>query len=99
MFTAALWVFLDRKLLRKPTGRGGLVPWPPRSSDLTQLGFYIKEAICFRPMSTNLPELTARIQATAATIKPATPKNIGLNVSTNKICAWLLAVAPRKMCS
>jgi hypothetical protein len=48
------------------TGRCGLIPWPPRSPDLTPLDFlllgYTEDAIYVPSLATTLPELAWRIR-------------------------------------
>ena len=54
-FTAQVREYLDNTYPNKELGRGGPVPWPARSPDLTKMDFflwgYIKE-ICFKSSPT-----------------------------------------------
>jgi hypothetical protein len=53
-------------------GRGGTIAWPPRSPDLTSLGFsvwvYVKDKVFVPPPPASMEELRARITEAVATI-------------------------------
>jgi hypothetical protein len=59
-------------------GRGGSIPWPPLSPDITPLGFflllYVKDIVCKTSM-TFLDELNLRIVAAIGRVTPQMLEN------------------------
>jgi hypothetical protein len=59
-------------------GRGGPIPWPPRSPDITPLDFflwgYVKDIVSKTPV-TSLDELKLRIVAAIETVTPQMLEN------------------------
>lgn len=66
--------WLDRKFPGRWIGRGGPIPWPPRSPDLTPLDFflwgYIKDCVYKTPVI-DLPGLKSRIVEAIGTVNTA----------------------------
>ena len=65
-----IW-FLDVTFPNSWIGRDGPTPWPPRSPDITSLGFFLKGYVKDKVFSTPVPDITnlkARITDAFATI-------------------------------
>ncbi|GBM03683.1 hypothetical protein AVEN_134911-1 [Araneus ventricosus] len=86
--------FLNRELPNRWIGRAGLddvplLPWPPRSPDLTLCDFfmwgYVKDKVYVPPMPTTLQTLQERITATVTDID----ENMLLNVWTEQDYRWI----------
>ena len=63
--------FLDATFPNMWIGRDGPTPWPPRSPDITPLGFFLWEYVKDKVFSTPVPDITnlkARISDAFATI-------------------------------
>jgi len=62
---------LDAAFLNRWTGRDGLIPWPPRSPDITPIDFflrgYVKDKVFAKPVP-DTKNLKARITGAFATI-------------------------------
>jgi hypothetical protein len=64
---------LNEKFPDACTGRGGPIPWPPRSPDLTPMDFflwgYVKKSVCGEKIG-DLQHLRDRIATAIATVTP-----------------------------
>lgn len=72
-FTQSVKDFLNETFPERWIGRGGPMPWPPRSPDLTPLDFYmwgfIKDRV-YRTEVKDLAELKKRISDCCKTVTP-----------------------------
>jgi hypothetical protein len=70
--------FLNQHFARRWIGRGGPIPWPPRSPDLTPLDFflwgYVKD-IVYHTKVNDLPDLRRRITDAVASVTPKMLRN------------------------
>nr|XP_022908494.1 uncharacterized protein LOC111419849 [Onthophagus taurus] len=69
--------FLDNAFRQKWIGRGGPIPWPPRSPDLNPLDFFLwgfmKDRVYATEVNT-IDELRHRITAATEDIRPRFPR-------------------------
>ncbi|GBM39626.1 hypothetical protein AVEN_271344-1 [Araneus ventricosus] len=74
----------DEKLPRRWIGRGGPIPWPPRSSDITPLDLFLweyVENIIYQSPIRDTDELKSRITAAIQTVDSAMLHRTWLEIS------------------
>ncbi|GBN91521.1 hypothetical protein AVEN_239947-1 [Araneus ventricosus] len=70
--------FLDENFPDRWCGRGGPIPWPPRSPDITQLDFFLwgfVKNIVYKTPVPSLDELKRRIVTAIQNVTPQTLEN------------------------
>ena len=74
-FANSVRQYLDTKLPNRWIGRGGPIPWPARSPDLTPCDYflwgYVKDRV-FQELPNSIPELKTKIRQAIATISQDT---------------------------
>ncbi|KOC71338.1 hypothetical protein WH47_05048 [Habropoda laboriosa] len=82
-YAANVRTYLDEAFRDRWIGRGGSVPWPPRSPDMNPLDFFfwghLKTAVYRDPMATR-DEVVARIHGAVATISRDTLRRVQYNI-------------------
>lgn len=75
--------YLDHKLPNRWMGRGGPIPWPARSPDLTPCDFflwgYLKDQV-FRELPQNIPDLKTKIRHAVESITEETLQKVFKNI-------------------
>ena len=93
-------VLLNRVLQQRWIGRAAkrdnhLLPWPPRSPDLTPCDFilwgFVKDSVYVPPLPMSLSELRDRITHALQTITADMLHRVGMNLIT----VWMCVVWPR----